>query len=304
MGRFVAWRDVLLLVLLASIWGGSFLFIKIAIADFPPLSIVAGRVIFGGLALAAIVLVRRRALPREPRVWLDCAVLALVSNLGPFFLIAWGEQTIDSALAAILMGTMPLSALLLAHLLTHDEKLDRNKLLGVGFGFAGVVVLVGPSALAGLGPGIGSRGFGAQLAIVAAAAGYALGGIYARRSGLTRLSPDVAASTVLLLCALAIVPLTLAVDRPWSLRPGAEAWLALIALGVLSTGLAYVLLFHLLARRGVTFVALNNYLVPLFGLVWGALILAEPVTPRALAGLALILVGVGLVQARTLRVAP
>lgn len=299
MGRLVVWRDVLLLVLLASIWGGSFLFIKIAIDDFPPLSIVAGRVIFGGLALAAIVLARRRALPRDPGVWLDCAVLAAIANLGPFFLIAWGEQTIDSALAAILMGSMPLSALLLAHFLTHDEKLDRNKLLGVGFGFVGVVVLVGPSALAGMG-----QGFGAQLAIVAAAAGYALGGIYARRSGLTRLSPDVAASTVLLLCALAIVPLTLAVDRPWSLRPGAEAWLALIALGVLSTGLAYVLLFHLLARRGVTFVALNNYLVPLFGLVWGALILAEPVTPRALAGLALILVGVGLVQARTLRVAP
>lgn len=298
MAGFERWKDAILLVALASIWGGSFLFIKIAIVVIPPLSIVAGRVILGGLALAVVVLLRGDRLPRDRRVWLDCLVVALVGNLGPFFLIAWGEQSIESGLAAILMGAMPLSALLLAHLLTDDEKLNRGKLLGVGFGLAGIVVLIGPAALGGLG-----RDLGAQLAIVAAGCGYALGGIYSRRSGLTKLPAPVVASAILLLCSLLILPPALIVDRPWALQPGAGPLLALAGLGVLSTGLAYLLLFHLLARRGVTYVALNNYMVPVFGLIWGALLLAEPITLRALAGLALILVGVGLVQARMTRIA-
>ena len=298
MARAYDWRDIALLVLLASIWSGSFLFIKVAVGDIPPLTVVAGRVVLGGLALALVLRLTGRALPRDRRVWLDCAVVALGANLGPFFLIAWGEQSIDSGLAAILMGSMPLSALLLAHFLTHDEKLDGAKLLGVVVGFVGVVVLIGPSAL--LDAGLGSD-LGAKLAIVAAGAGYALGSIYSRRSGLTRLPPTVVACTILLICSGGILPLALAVDQPWNLTPGAAALASMLGLGLLSTGLAYVILFHLLTRRGVVFVSLNNYLVPLIGLFLGALILAEPITFTALAGLALILLGVGLVQLRPAR---
>ena len=290
--------NLLLLVLLAAIWGGSFLFIKVALVAFPPLSVVAGRVLLGALALWLMVLVSRQRLPREPRIWLDFLVVACIGNLLPFFLIAWGELVIDSALAAILMGTMPLSAVLLTHLLTEDEKLTRGKLLGVLIGLVGIVVLVGPEALKGLGLGLWS-----QLAIVGAGCGYALGGIYTRRRGLTRLPAAVTGTGVLAASAVLILPLTLIVDRPWDLRPGPEPLLAMLGLGILSTGIAYVILFRLLALAGVTFVALNNYLVPLFGLLWGFLILGEAVPPSTLGALGLILMGIGLIQSPLRRAA-
>ncbi len=280
-----------LLVVLAAVWGASFLFIKVAVADIPPLTLVAGRVLLGCLALLLLLRLVGQALPRDRRLWLDFFVVALVGNVVPFFLIAWGELEIDSALAAILMGATPIAAVLLAHALTADEKLTPGKLAGVSLGFCGVVVLVGPEALRGLG-----RELWAQLAIVAAGCGYALGGIYTRRRGLTRLPPSVIACGVLLASSALVLPLALVLERPWRLAPGPDSLLALLALGLLSTGAAYLVLFRLLARAGVTFVALNNYLVPLFGMLLGALLLGEAVPPTALAALGLILLGVGLAQ--------
>ena len=280
-----------LLILLAAIWGGSFLFIKVAVVAIPPLTVVAGRVLLGVLALALLVVLSRQRLPREPRIWLDFLVIALIGNLIPFFLIAWGELVIDSALAAILMGSMPLTAVLLTHVLTEDEKLSRGKILGVLLGFAGIVVLVGPDALEGLGLELWS-----QLAIVGAGCGYALGGIYTRRRGLTRLPAAVTGTGVLTAAGVLILPLALVVDRPWTLSPGPEPLLAMLGLGVLSTGLAYVVLFRLLAAAGVTFVALNNFLVPLFGLLWGFLILDEAIPLAAFLALGLIFSGIGLIQ--------
>ena len=258
-------RNFALLILLAAIWGGSFLFIKVAVQAIPPLSVVAGRVLLGGLALALLLALAGQSLPRERRVWLDFLVVAAVGNVVPFFLIAWGELVIDSALAAILMGTMPFAAILLSHLLTEDEKLSGAKLLGVLLGLSGIVVLVGPEALQGLG-----RGLWSQLAIVAAGCGYALASIYTKRRGLTRQPATVTGCGVLLVSSILVLPLALALDRPWRLEPGTEPLLALLGLGLLSTGLAYVILFRLLAAAGVTFVSLNNYLVPVFGLIWGA----------------------------------
>lgn len=284
-------RNFALLVLLAAIWGGSFLFIKVAVLAIPPLSVVAGRVLLGGLALSLLLVLAGQRLPRERRVWLDFLVIAAIGNVVPFFLIAWGELVIDSALAAILMGSMPFGAILLSHLLTEDEKLSGPKLLGVLLGLSGIVVLVGPEALQGLG-----RGLWSQLAIVAAGCGYALSSIYAKRRGLTRQPPTVTGCGVLIASSILVLPLALAHDRPWSLDPGAEALLALLGLGLLSTGLAYVILFKLLASAGVTFVSLNNYLVPVFGLLWGALILGEAIPADSLAALALILLGIGLTQ--------
>lgn len=276
---------------MAAIWGASFFLIKVAVQDIPPLSVVAGRILLGCLALLPILLLAGQRLPGDGRIWLDFLVVAVVGNIGPFFLIAWAELEIDSALAAILMGTVPIVAVLLAHGLTDDEKLSRGKLLGVLLGLGGVVLLVGPEALRGLG-----RGLWSQLAIVAAGCGYALSGIYARRRGLTRLPPAVIACGVLIAASAVIVPIALLLDRPWRLAPGAEPLLALLGLGLVSTGFAYIILFRLLAAAGVTFVALNNYLVPPFGLFWGFLILGEAIPSVALAALGLILAGVALAQ--------
>lgn len=288
--------DLALLALLAAIWGASFLFIKVAVASIPPLTIVAVRVALGALLLLAVARARGVRLPRGRATWLRCAAIAAVGNVAPFALIAWGEARIDSALAAILMSTVPLATVLLAHALTRDERLSWDKVAGLAVGFVGVAILIGPGALGGL----GDRLLG-QLAVVTAACGYALSGIIAR--GLAGLSAAATGAAVLSVAASVAVPASLLLDRPWTLQPSAEALASVAVLGLLCTGGAYLILFRLVTRVGATFLSLNNYLVPLFGVLWGALLLGERVPPRALGALALILGGIAVTQVAARRLA-
>ena len=286
--------DYLLLLLLSAIWGSSFLFIKLAVATIPPMTLVAARLGLAALVLLLFLAATGRRLPRDWGIWRGFLVVAVIGNVVPFFLINWGEVTVDSGLAAILLAVVPLATVVLAHVFAPDERLTPLKGLGVTVGFGGIVVLVGPDALAGFG-----REAMSQFAIVGAACCYAVTGVFVRRSRLIDLPPAVTATGVLVTAAIVAAPLALVVDRPWDLpAPSTGSLLALGVLALLSTSAAFLILFRLLATTSATFVSLLNYLAPVFGVSWGALLLGEPLRLDALGALALILLGLVLTQAR------
>lgn len=276
--------DYLLLVLLGLTWGGSFLLIKLAVATIPPLSVVAARIVIGAAVLGLLAWWRGAKLPRDAASWGKLFVMGTLGTVLPFALISWGETRIDSGLAAILMSFVPIGTILLAHVFQHDEKLTAGKSVGVALGAIGIVVLVGPSALAGLG-----HELAAQLAVLAATLCYAGNTIVARRLG--GLSADIVSIGMLLTAAVVAVPAALVVDRPWELDPSALSLFAVVLLGVVSTALGYVLLFAVVARAGAGFAAFNNFLVPPVGVIWGVALLAEQPSPTALVALLIILAG-------------
>jgi len=286
--------DYLLLLLLSAIWGSSFLFIKLAVVAIPPMTLVAARLGLAALALLLFLAATGRRLPRDGGIWRRFLLVGVAGNVVPFFLINWGEVTVDSSLAAILLAANPLATILLAHAFTSDERLTPLKGLGVIVGFGGIVVLVGPDALTGIGRDVMS-----QIAIVGAACCYAVTTIFVRRSRLIELPPAVNATGVLLSAAVIALPLALVIDRPWELpAPSTGALLSVVVLALLCTSAAFLILYRLLATTGATFVSLLNYLAPVFGVFWGALLLGESLDLETLGALGLIMIGLGLTQAR------
>lgn len=284
------WRDILWLIVLAGIWGSSFSAIKVAVHTLPPMSLVGVRTVIGVIVLLPIMAHQKARLPRDAKSWTIGFALGVFGITLPFFLIGWGEQRVDSGLAAILMAIMPLTTMVLAHFFNEGDRLSAIKLLGLAIGFGGVVVLIGPEALKGLG---GALVY--QLALAGAAVCYAINAV------LTRNLPGDGAGTSLIgravmvmICGAVIsVPLALVMDGPAAVA-GADrtAWLATIYIGILPTGLATLIYFHLVEKRGASFFSFVNYLNPVFGVFWGALLLAEVVTVQAVAALALILAGI------------
>jgi drug/metabolite transporter (DMT)-like permease len=279
----------IMLFVLAAIWGSSFPLIKLAVETIPPMTLVAARLVLAAAAMLVYLWATGRRLPSDTAIWRDFAVIAVTGNILPFAFITWGEVVIDSGLAAILMAVMPLSSLILAHFFTRDERLTPAKLAGVLVGFVGIVVLVGPGVLAGLGLEVF-----AQIVVAGGAICYAISNVYTRVSGVVTLPAAVTSAGVLLCAAVLSIPLSLLVDRPWDLAPNTDSILALLVLALVCTSFAYLILFRLIAATGATFVAFINYLVPVFGVIAGALLLRETIQPGALAGLALILSGIAI----------
>ncbi len=285
-------RHVLLLLLLAGIWSSSFLLIKIAVASVPPVTLAAGRVLIAAAVLVVFAAREGHRLPRDPRLYATFVVIGLLGNAFPFVLIHWGELTIDSALAAILMGIMPIATAVLAHF-AAGEVLNGTRLAGVALGFAGLLALVGQDALAGLG-----AHFRAELAVLGGALCYALTTVLVRRS-VTAPGPVMAAGA-LTAASVLMVPLALVLEQPWQLAPGAGALAAGATLGIVHTALAALLYFHLIKHLGATYFSQVNNVIPLLGVLWGWTILAEQPPLRALLALALIVSGMLLLtRART-----
>jgi drug/metabolite transporter (DMT)-like permease len=276
-----------LLLLLALLWGGSFFFGKVALAAVPPLTLVVLRTGIAALALLAFLAATGRRLPSALAAWRGFLVMGLLNNAIPFALINWGQTRIDSGLAAILNATTPLFTVILAHLVTSDEKLTRNRMAGVVLGFAGVVVMIGPAALGGAGL--------AKLAVLAAAASYACAGLYGRRLG--GLAPATAACGMLVAATLIMLPLALVLDRP-ALPAGAVIWEAVGALALFSTALAYIVYFRILATAGATNLLLVTFLIPVSALLLGGIVLGERPDATAFAGMALIFLGLVAVDGR------
>ena len=289
-------REWGLLGVLAVLWGAAFLFAKVALAELPPATLVLGRF---GIAAAALLLAVRlggHRMPRSPRVWAGFAGLGALNSFIPFGLIAWGQVELTSGLASILNATTPLFTALVAHA-WGDERLTPGRLTGVVVGFAGVCVLIGPGALAGLGAHTL-----AELAILGAAVSYAFAGTYGRR--FRALPSVVPVAGMMTTAALMALPLSLALDRPWTFAVGARTWSALLALALLTTALGFVIYFRVLSTAGATNVMLVTLLMPVIALLLGAVILAEPVGVTALAGMALILAGLLVIDGRVLGARP
>ncbi|MDH3473635.1 MAG: DMT family transporter [Rhodospirillales bacterium] len=284
-------REWLLLLALALLWGGSFFFAELALVELRPLTVVLGRVGFAALALWTVLALSGRRLPASPRLWGAFLVMGALNNAIPFSLIVWAQVELDSGLAAILNATTPLFTVLLAHLVTAEERLTWNRVAGVLLGLGGVAVLIGPGALTGL----GLAGL-AQIAVLAAALSYACAGLYGRR--FRGLPPSSAAAGMLTASTVLLLPLALFVERPWTFAPGPSTWAALLGLALLCTALAYLLYFRILASAGATNLLLVTFLIPPGALLLGAMFLGERPEWTAYAGMALIFAGLAAVDGR------
>lgn len=290
-------RDWTLLLALVVMWGSSFMFNRIAVASLPPLIVVAGRIGIAAIVLIVIVHALGKRLPPPGRVWWPYAVIAIIGNAVPFYLITWGQQVVESALAGILIAIMPLATIVLAHFLIAGEHLTRQRVAGFITGFSGILLLMGPDALAGVG-GDALR-IVSQLAVLGGALCYAL------QSVLTRLIIKgdilVAAAATLLIAAVIAVPAALWLDRPWLLAPTGASLAAVVWLGVGPTAIATVLYFMLIRSAGPSFMSLVNYLSPGVAVLLGLLVLGETPQANAYFGLVLILAGLAFSQSRPAR---
>ncbi|MDP6785755.1 MAG: EamA family transporter [Rhodospirillales bacterium] len=284
-------RSLALLVLLSAIWSSPFVFIKIGVETVPPLTMTVGRVVLASVVLYAVLRWRRQSLPGGGRLWGMFIGLAVLGNALPFTLIAWGEERIDSGLAAILMAVMPLATVILTHFFTADERAGVAKVLGVAVGLAGVAFLVGTEALRGLGGDVWR-----QLGVAGAALSYAAAATLARR--LPPLTPVVRTTAVMLCGCLVMIPLALAFERPWTLGPSTESVVSIVYLGLVPTALGTILYFRLISDAGATFVSFVNYLIPVLGVLWGFLFLDERVSVQALVSMAAILAGIAIATLR------
>ena len=290
-------RNWSLLFALVAMWGSAFMFMKIGVATVAPATLAAGRLVLAAALLYAVMRARGLALPPPGKRWLPFAALAVLGNCLPFYLIAWGQQFIDSALAGILISIMPLATLVLAHYFVAGERMTAPRALGFAVGFAGIVVLMGPAALAGLG---GSPGKAlAQVAVLAGALCYAGNSVLARRTIATDFL--VASTAVLIIASVLMVPVALVLDHPWAAAPSAGSVAAIVWLGIGPTALATILYFQLIAAAGPTFMAIVNYLSPIVALLAGVLLLGEQPGTTAVAGLLLILLGIALSRRASLR---
>ena len=283
-----------LLLLLSVIWGGSFFFTGVAVKELPPFTIVAARVGLAALALLIGLRLAGISMPRAPEIWLAFFGMGLLNNMIPFSLIVWGQGTIASGLASILNATTPLFGVVVAHLLTRDEKMTGGRLAGTIIGFAGVALMIGPSALSG----IGSH-FVAELAILGAALSYSFAGVYGRRFKAMGINPIVTATGQISASAMLMIPLALVIEQPWTLAaPGLPTMAALVAIALISTALAYILFFRILASAGATNIMLVTFLIPVSAILLGWLFLDEVLAPQHFVGMATIVAGLVLIDGR------
>lgn len=287
-----------MLVALAVLWGGSFFFNAVALGGLPVFSVVAARVALGAVVLFAVLRATGQRLPTGASVWVAFIGMGVLNNALPFTLFVWGQQQIASGVAAILNAATPLFTAVLAHWLTADERLTPARAAGVALGFIGVAVMMGQAAIAGLGGAAV-----AQLACLGGALSYAFAGIFGRRFRALGIAPMAAAAGQLAASSLLLVPLALLADRPWRLPlPGIEAFTAIAGLGVLCTALAYALYFRILATAGATNLLLVTLLIPASAVLLGVGLLGETLEPRHLAGMALIALGLAVMDSRPLHV--
>ena len=290
-------RTWAMLGLLSLMWGCSFPFVKVALGGVTPLTLVMLRVVIAVVALTPVLFFSPEGFPRGARVWAAFLAIGALNNVIPWSLSVWAQQSMTASLAAIINAATPLFSVLLAPFFLVDERLRANRLAGVIVGFAGVAVLIGPGAL-----GHGAGGILPELALLAATVAYAFGGIVGRSYARLGLTPLQSAHGQLAASSVMIAPLALIVEQPWTAPLPTPTQIAcVLALGVMSTAVAFILFFRILARAGATIALLVTLLVPVTAFIVGAIFLGEPLEPRNFAGLAFIALGLGLIDGRPMR---
>jgi drug/metabolite transporter (DMT)-like permease len=288
-------RDWAILLFLSVLWGGSFFFIEIALDSVRPLTLVLIRVALAAAMLWLFLVARRERLPMPPGAASAYLVLALLNNVVPFILFVRAQEAITGGLASILNATTPIWGVLVAHLFTADEKAHPHKILGVLLGFGGVAAMIGPGL-------IGHGGAVPQLECLAATLCYALAGVWARRFQGMGVPPVAVATGQLSAAALVMLPLVLLFEPPWlASAPALNAWMALAALALFCTSLAYILYFRLLASAGATNSLLVTFLIPVTAILLGALFLGERLDAGDFAGMTLIAAGLAAIDGRLFR---
>jgi drug/metabolite transporter (DMT)-like permease len=278
-------RELALLLMLATLWGASYTFIKIGVETIPPITLIAARTLIAGMILLAVLAWRGLRLPTDAATWVRFLVQACLNSAIPFTLIASAERTVDAGLAAILNSMTPIFAFLLTALITRHEQLTARKLFGVAAGLAGICLIIGMQALNGLGDALW-----AQLAVVAATVCYAGAAIFGKN--FKGLDPMMPAAGSLVCGAVILIPLSLVVDRPWTLAPSTDSMLALLGLSVFSTALAFVIYFRLIHTLGSVGATAQAYLRVPIGVAIGVIFLGETVTSTAGIGLVCVIAGV------------
>ncbi|WP_029009331.1 DMT family transporter [Azospirillum halopraeferens] len=290
-------REWALLLTLSILWGGSFFFVGVAVRELPPLTIVAARVGLAAVALHAAVRFVGAGMPTGRAAWLAFLAMGVLNNVVPFTLITWAQGHISSGLASILNATTPLLTALVAHRAVRDEPMSAGRLAGVLVGLAGVAAMVGGAI-----PGGTGTQTAAQLACLAAALSYAVAGVFGRRFRAMGITPLQTATGQITASALLLLPVMLLVDQPRALPlPSAGAVAAVVGLALLSTALAYILFFRILATAGATNIALVTFLIPVTATLPGIAVLGEVAEPRYLLGLATIGLGLAAIDGRPFR---
>lgn len=294
MSRPMSATEWAMLITLSMLWGGSFFFIGIAVLEVPPLTIVLARVAIAALVLNLYLAAIGQTLPASGAAWRAFAIMGLLNNVIPFSLIVWGQSHIPSGLASILNATTPLFTIVVAHFMTQDEKATGTRLIGVVVGFIGVAVMVGGAALSAFGVAVL-----AQIAVLLATVSYAFSAVFGRRFRTLSLTPVQTAAGMVSASSLILLPVVLVVDQPFSLPiPSTGALLAILALAVMSTALAYILFFRILSTAGATNLLLVTFLIPVSAIGLGVMLLGESLLPKHFAGMALIGIGFAILDGR------
>ncbi|HLX36114.1 MAG TPA: DMT family transporter [Candidatus Limnocylindrales bacterium] len=286
-------QDWLFLLVLGVMWGTSYVWIKVGVQTLSTFTLIAARLGIGLALLAAVAAARRLELPRNPRIYGHLLVMAVINIVIPFTLITTAEQQVNSNIAAIINGSVPLFVVVIAAWFLHDEPLTLNRLVGIAVGYVGVVVLVAPGLLSGQASG----SIMGEVALVGSTLAYAFGGVYAR-ANMRGVQPLVPALFQVLFAFVIITGITLATEHPFQEAWPPETLFAVAWLGIFGSGLAYILNFRLLSRIGAGGAAVLAYLLPIVGIISGFFVRGEPVDLTLAIGTGLILGGIGLTTSK------
>ena len=284
--------DWALLVILGLMWGTSYAFIKLGVETLPTFTLIATRLLIGFVLLATVVIVAREPLPRDPRVYVNLLIMSVINIVIPFTLITTAERSVDSAIAAIINGAVPLVVILLAALTFPDEPITLNRLIGLLVGYAGVVVIVYPGLAASTGSEISG-----ELALVGSTIAYGFGAVYARAK-MRGLRPMIPAVFQVGFAFVIITVLAFVNERPLDVTWNTDALIAVTWLGIFGSGLAYLLNFRLLGRIGATRTSILAYFLPIVGIISGAIMFGETIDLYVVIGTAMVIGGVALVNSR------
>ena len=277
--------DYIVLFALGALWGSSFGAIKIALHGVTPLTVMSVRILLAGAALLLLILVRKTPLPRGIQNWIKIGWMALFGTLIPFFLVPWGQLQIDSSLAAILMAVNPLFALTLGHFFSDHERFTLRQLLAMLVGFSGILLVFGENALSSINGNIW-----AQLAVIGAGFCYTISGVIVSR--VRGASADSVSASIFICSSVIVFPLWMILEQPWSLHFETESLLALTHLGLVSTGMAFLMRYYIILRAGAVFLSYVAFIIPMFGILFGILFLGETISVNTMGAVVLILSGV------------
>ena len=278
-------NDYIVLFALGALWGSSFGAIKIALHGVTPLTVMSVRILLAGAALLLLIQVRKTPLPRGIQNWIKIGWMALFGTLIPFFLVPWGQLQIDSSLAAILMAVNPLFALTLGHFFSEHESFSLRQLLAMLVGFSGILLVFGENAISSINGNIW-----AQLAVIGAGFCYTISGVIVSR--VRGASADSVSASIFICSSVIVFPLWMILEQPWSLHFETESLLALTYLGLVSTGMAFLMRYYIILRAGAVFLSYVAFIIPMFGILFGILFLGETISANTMGAVVLILSGV------------